>query len=338
MKSFNRYIREQRTLDSAELVMEGRIKNMSETEWLNSLYGEGRGAYGAYIQSLFDNVQTHALYGISRDSVNDWKERLSKNKGISRFRKVNANSKYYAILCFKYDQSKDEKYQEAITGEAAAEKKAAEDFAEEVKNADTSKYSTDDKHIAKMKGYFNKHSDPERLVKSIKDEKKLVARWIAAIKIGWPEAVSVFGYEIEHKKLLTKAEIVAYSEKYKAEEEKVDDSDMKRLNKDEKSLAESWITKSVYKYFESLKDVEIKWVESFKNAKTETGKEAMRRNGRAWTEGFVVNVKKGDKEKKVTFDVVTNEGGGLYGYVLNYGSVVNLKKFKELFNNIINDL
>ena len=338
MKSFNRYIREQRTLDSSELVMEGRIKNMSETEWLNSLYGGSWLSGGQYIQSLFDNVQTHALYGISRDSVNDWKERLSKNKGISRFRKVNANSKYYAILCFKYDQSKDEKYREAIAGEAAKEKKAAEQFADDVKNADTSKYSTDDKHIAKMKGYFNKHSDPERLVKSIKDDKKLVARWIAAIKIGWPEAVSVFGYEIEHKKLLTKAEIVAYSEKYKAEEEKVDDSDMKRLDKDEKSLAESWITKSVYKYFESLKDVEIKWVESFKNAKTEAGKEAMRRNGRAWTEGFVVNVKKGDKEKKVTFDVVTNEGGGLYGYVLNYSSVINLKKFKELFNNIINDL
>jgi len=338
MKSFNRYIREQRTLDPAELVMEGRIKNMSETEWLNSLYGEGRGAYGAYIQSLFDNVQTHALYGISRDSVNDWKERLSKNKGISRFRKVNANSKYYAILCFKYDQSKDEQYKNAVAGEDEREKKAAEEFADSVKNANTSKYSTDDKHIAKMKGYFNKHSDPERLVKSIKDDKKLVARWIAAIKIGWPEAVSVFGYEIEKKKLLTKAEIVAYSEKYKADEEKVDDSDMKRVDKETKKLIDSWITKSVYKYFETLKDVEIEWIESFKNAKTESGKEAMRRNGRAWTEGFVVNVKKGDKEKKVTFDVVTNEGGGLYGYVLNYGSVVNLKKFKELFNDIINNL
>ena len=338
MKSFNRYIREQCTLDPAELVMEGRIKNMSETEWLNSLYGEGRGTYGVYIQPLFDNVQTHALYGISRDSVNDWKERLSKNKGISRFRKVNANSKYYAILCFKYDQSKDERYKNAVAGEDEREKKAAEEFADSVKNANTSKYSTDDKHIAKMKGYFNKHSDPERLVKSIKDDKKLVARWIAAIKIGWPEAVSVFGYEIEKKKLLTKAEIVAYSEKYKADEEKVDDSDMKRVDKETKKLIDSWITKSVYKYFETLKDVEIEWIESFKNAKTESGKEAMRRNGRAWTEGFVVNVKKGDKEKKVTFDVVTNEGGGLYGYVLNYGSVVNLKKFKELFNDIINNL
>ena len=138
MKSLNRYIKETRTLDTNELITEGRIKNMSDTEWLNSLYGEDRGAYGVYIQSLYDTVQTHALYGISRDSVNDWKERLSKNKGISRFRKVNANSKYYAILCFKYDRSKDQSYQDALNGEAAKEKAAAEKFADDVKNADTS--------------------------------------------------------------------------------------------------------------------------------------------------------------------------------------------------------
>jgi len=335
MKSLNRYIRETRTLDTNELITEGRIKNMSETEWLNSKYGGD----GRYIQSVYDNVQTHALYGISRDSVNDWKETLSKNKGITRFRKVNANSKYYAILCFKYDKSKDQSYQDALNGEAESERKAAEKFAEDVKNADTSKYSTDDKHIKKMKDYFNKRSDPERLVKSIKDDKKLVARWIAAIKIGWPEAVSVFGYEIEHKKLLTKAEIVAYSEKYKADEEKVDDSDMKRLDKDTKKISESWITKSVFKYFESLKDYTIEWKESFKNAKTKAGKDAMRRTGRAWTEGFVVTVTKGDKSIDVTFDVVTDEGGGLYGYVLSGFDykVINLKTFKENFENLIKD-
>lgn len=336
MKSFNRYINEQRTLDPSKLITEGRFKRMSETEWLNYQYGSGD-RYGVYVQSLFDKVQTHALYGISRDDVEDWKERLSKNKGISRFRKVNANSKYYAILCFKYDRSKDERYKELLDGEAEKERKEAEQFDADVKSADTSKYTTDDKHIAKMKAYFNKNSDPERLVKSIKDDKKLVARWIAAIKINWPEAVSVFGYEIEHKKLLTKAEIVAYSEKYKADDEKVDDSDMKRLDKDEKKLAESWITKSVYKYFNSLKDVEIEWVESFKNAKTQAGKDAMRRNGRAWTEGFVVKVTKNGKDKNITFDVVTNEGGGLYGYVLDY-SVINLKAFKSKFENIIRNM
>ena len=341
MKSLNRFIREQRQLDPNELITEGRIKNMSDNEWLNSLYCNRSSYYGGgvYIQSIYDNVQTHALYGISRDSVNDWKEKLSKNKGISRFRKVNANSKYYAILCFKYNPEKDETRKDAITGEAEQEKKAAEKFAEEVKNADTSKYGTDDKHIKKMKDYFNKHSDPERLVKSIKDDKKLVARWIAAMKINWPEAVSVFGYEIERKKLLTKAEIVAYGEKYKGEDEQVDDSDMKRLDKETKKIADSWITKSLYKYFDSLTDYEITWKEAFKNAKTQAGEEAMRRNGRAWSEGFIVTVTKGDKSFDAAFDVVTNEGGGLYGYVLlpfDY-KVINLKAFKENFESLIKD-
>ena len=332
MKSFNRFIREQRTLNINDLVLEGRIKNMSDTEWLNYKYGgEGR-----YVQSLYDNVQTHALYGISRDSVDEWKQTLSNNKGINRFRKVNANSKYYAILCFKYDRSKDESYQEAVDGEAAREKAAAEKFDNDVKNADTSKYSTDQKHIDKMKGYFNKHSDPERLVKSIKDDKKLVARWIAAMLISWPEAVSVFGYEIENRKLLTKAEIVAYTEKYK--DQKVDDSDMKRLDKETKKISESWITKSVYKYFESLKDYTIEWKEAFKNAKTSEGKAIMNRNGLAWTEGFIVTVTKGDKSKDITFDIVTNEGGGLYGYALEHSTVLPLKKFKAIFESLIKEI
>lgn len=331
MKSLNRFIRENRILNANDLITEGRIKNMSETEWLNSQYGGN----GRYIQDLFDNVQTHALYGISREDVNDWKETLSKNKGITRFRKVNANSKYYAILCFKYDKAKDQAYQDALNGEAEHERKEAEKFADDVKNADTSKYTTDDKHISKMKAYFNKRSDPERLVGSIKDDKKLVARWIAAMLIGWPEAVSVFGYAIERRNLLNKAEIVAYTEKYK--DQKVDDSDMKRLDKDTKKISESWITKSVYKYFESLKDYTIEWKESFKNAKTQAGKDAMRKTGRAWTEGFIVTVTKGDKSIDVTFDVVTNEGGGLYGYVLSGFDykVVNLKTFKEMFGSLI---
>lgn len=111
MKSLNRFIREQRQLNPKELITEGRIKNMSDIEWLNSLYGLGSNSWlngnsGIYIQNIYDKVQNYALYGISRDKVDDWKERLSQNKGINRFRKVNANSKYYAILCFKYDPEK----------------------------------------------------------------------------------------------------------------------------------------------------------------------------------------------------------------------------------------
>lgn len=112
----------------------------------------------------------------------------------------------------------------------------------------------------------------------------------------------------------------------------------KKVDKNTEKIANSWITKSVYKYFNSLKDVKVEWIESFKDAKTQGGRWAMNRNGRAWTEGFVVKVANGGKEREITFDIVTNEGGGLYGYVLNSPDVITLKKFKERFEKEIKDL
>jgi hypothetical protein len=67
MKSLNRYIREQRTLDASELITEGRIKNMSDVEWLNSLYGLGSNSWlsgnsGVYIQNIYDNKGVKRMY------------------------------------------------------------------------------------------------------------------------------------------------------------------------------------------------------------------------------------------------------------------------------------
>ena len=45
----NRFIRETRILNANDLITEGRIKNMSDTEWLNSLYGGS----GRYIRRLY---------------------------------------------------------------------------------------------------------------------------------------------------------------------------------------------------------------------------------------------------------------------------------------------
>jgi len=338
MKNLNRYLREQRYLDINEIITEGRLQNMNDNEWLTSLYCGDRwyDHRGMYIQPVFDITQNFALYGIDADDLEEWKNKLKANKGISKFRQQKLKSGY-AILSFHYDAEKDQERQDAINNEKSKEAEAAKKFEEEVKNADTTKYTTNAKHIQKMKDYFNKRSDPERLVKSIKDDDKLVARWIAAMKIDWPEAISCFAYEIAERKLLTKAEVVAYSEKYKADEEKVDDTDMKRLDKETKKISESWITKSLYKYFESLTDYEITWKEAFKNAKTQEGRAAMNRNGRAWTEGFIVTVKKGDKTMDITFDIVTNEGGGLYGYCMGY-NVVSLKDFKQQFEYKIKNL
>ena len=54
-------------------------------------------------------------------------------------------------------------------------------------------------------------------------------------------------------------------------------------------LSTSWITGSVYRFFNEL-NADVQWLEVWKSALTGEGKDAMHRNGRAWTEGFVVSV------------------------------------------------
>lgn len=339
MISLTKYINEElkNTLSSNQVLNEGRIKNMSDTEWLTHKYCTS----GTYIQILFDPVQTHALYGISRNQVDHFKDIMKKDPSISRFRTVKANSPYYAILCFKYDPKKDIDRQEAINGEAEQERLAAERFEAEVQAVDTSKYVVDQKHVKKMVDYFNKHSDPERLVNSIKDDNKLIGRWIAAIVIDWPDAVGCFSREIARRKLLSKAELVAISQKF--ENEKLANTGKKSMTALEEKLSSSWITSSVFKFFDSLEGYTVEWIEAFKNAKTSEGQRAMSRNGRAWTEGFIVEITNDDngKSRKITFDVVTNEGGGLYGYVIDgvfSHQIITLKEFKQKTLSIIKDM
>ena len=338
MKSFNRYIREQRILSSSELIMEGSIEKFSDLEWLNYYYcgSQYKNSYGGkYIDKCYGDDR-YELENVPEESFKDQRAKLKTNKAISEIRskKFKLRSGMFYAISFKYTASMDEFRKQAIEDENEKERKKAEEFRKAVDSADTTKYATDDKHIAKMKAYFNKRSDPERLVQSIKDDNKLVSRWIAAIKINWPEAVSTFGYEIERRKLLTKAEIVAYTEKYGVEGEKVDDTDMKRLDKKTQKIADSWISKSIFKWLETL-PVEVEWLESFTNAKTQGGKDAMRRNGRAWSEGFVIKITKENGDTKtITFDVVTNEGGGLYGYCLDW-QVISLKELKSRIESYI---
>jgi hypothetical protein len=57
--------------------------------------------------------------------------------------------------------------------------------------------------IDKMIDYYNKKSKPERLVKSISDRRKLLARWAIAVMMGWHECADVFEAEIRNRRLLT---------------------------------------------------------------------------------------------------------------------------------------
>ena len=203
-------------LKTDEFINEGRFANMKDTEWLNTLYcGYANLNARTYIQPLYDRVQNFAMYGVFTEDVDKQKERLKQNGGITRFRVVTANDKHFSIICFLYNPKKDKKRQEALQGEAEKERVEFENFRKEVNAVDTTKYSASEKDVEKMKEHLNKGIKPSRLVSLIKDPNKLVNMWLAAIEIGWKDAISEFSYKILSRKILSKAEITAYSEKYK---------------------------------------------------------------------------------------------------------------------------
>ena len=57
------------------------------------------GHRGAYCQTLFDPIQTHAVYGIPKSNKETIKLEL-KALGAKKFRIVNANSSAFIIVCF----------------------------------------------------------------------------------------------------------------------------------------------------------------------------------------------------------------------------------------------
>ena len=124
------------------------------------------------------------------------------------------------------------------------------------------KYTTNDKHIAKMKGYYNKQSNPVILVNSIKDDKKLVARWIAAMMLKWNEAAEVFKKEILKRGYLTQDEIDEYETQYIGKS--TNTKDVRSFSEMDKKLLNNICTRSVYKFFEMLyPEYDVKWKDIF---------------------------------------------------------------------------
>jgi ABC-type amino acid transport system permease subunit len=75
------------------------ILTMTEKEILSNI--KKNLPRGAYIQTVFDPVQTHAIYGIGPDDIPYLKEYIKKNKYGNYFRVVKTAYKTIVILCFK---------------------------------------------------------------------------------------------------------------------------------------------------------------------------------------------------------------------------------------------
>ena len=57
------------------------------------------GHKGAYCQSLFDPIQTHAIYGLAKTNKEEVKQSL-KEMGAKKFRMVQPHAKSLIIICF----------------------------------------------------------------------------------------------------------------------------------------------------------------------------------------------------------------------------------------------
>lgn len=193
-----------------------KAEKMSTPEWVGELLG------GNYTGS-WTNYYVNASYksDIFEIGHKGW-VKIDKDMAriiindLSKFKCFNG-IKYRpqrGIIEFKYNRNKDFDRDVEIEKQTKAELDRIAKYQEDVKNADTSRWTPDAKNILKMKGYMAKNSNPERIAKSCGDD-KLVQRWLISMGLGWDKAVRSLYWEIKSRGLLSSAEIEAYQNKYK---------------------------------------------------------------------------------------------------------------------------
>lgn len=118
-------------------------------------------------------------------------------------------------------------------------------------NVDCTHLRLEQKHINKMKEYFNKMSDPYTLIRTIQDPRKLVSRWLAAKAIGWREAKNAFEKAIMGRGILDRDQIIEYEDtfEHKNKLEKYD-TDVDKLRNMDKEFKR--IMPSLFSYIRSL--------------------------------------------------------------------------------------
>lgn len=107
----------------------------------------------------------------------------------------------------EYNFKKDDNLQLALSD-------AKRKFDMEVDATNTDEYAPTLRDWMKMIDYKNRHSNPERVANSCKDNNKIVARYIIANTLGWKEAVKAFKNRIYDLNILNDAQLEAYRRKY----------------------------------------------------------------------------------------------------------------------------
>ena len=171
---------------------------------------EPYGKLNLYIGSVYPNqpikltISPYLDYYNVRIDLQKIQEYIKKHK---EFKIVSSKIQTLQQIQVEYNFKKDDDLQLAL---ADAERK----FNIEVDATNTDEYAPTIRDWMKMIDYKNRHSNPERVANSCKDNNKIVARYIIANTLGWKEAVKAFKDRIYNLNILNDAQLEAYRRKY----------------------------------------------------------------------------------------------------------------------------
>ena len=171
---------------------------------------EPYGKLTLYIGSVYSNqpikltISPQLGYYNIREDLQKIQEYIKKHK---EFKIISSKIQTLQQIQVEYNFKKDDDLQLAL---ADAERK----FDMEVDATDTDEYAPTVRDWMKMIDYKNRHSNPERVANSCKDNNKIVARYIIANTLGWKEAVKAFKDRIYDLNILNDAQLEAYRRKY----------------------------------------------------------------------------------------------------------------------------
>ena len=180
------------------------------TNRFRSFTYEPAGKLNLYVGSVYPNqpikltISAYLDYYNIREDLQKIQEYIKKHK---EFKIISSKIQTLQQIQVEYNFKKDDDLQLALVD---AERK----FDMEVDTTDTDKYAPTIRDWMKMIDYKNRHSNPERVANSCKDNNKIVVRYIIAYTLGWKEAVKAFKDRIYDLNILNDAQLEAYRRKY----------------------------------------------------------------------------------------------------------------------------
>ena len=180
------------------------------TNKFNSFTYEPNGKLKLYIGSVYQDqpikitINSYLVYYNIKEDLQKIQEYIKKHK---EFKIISSKIQTLQQIQVEYNFKKDDDLQLALT-------EAKRNFDMEVDATDTDEYAPTLRDWMKMIDYKNRHSNPERVANSCKDNNKIVARYIIASTLGWNEAVKAFKYRIYELNILNDAQLEAYRRKY----------------------------------------------------------------------------------------------------------------------------